>query len=171
MDAPTSVSVHDVLARQYRAVLAMLEQAIMQCPDALWLDPAYPNRFWHLAYHALFYTHLYLQESEAEFHPWPKHRLNYQFLGATPWPPHERPKIDEPFSREEVLEYLEFCRAEIEARVSSVDLDAASGFYWLPFKKLELQLYNIRHTQHHTAQLLDRLRTAANLGVAWVSFV
>jgi len=50
----------------------------------------------------------------------------------------------------------------------ALNLEAPSGFYWLPFNKAELQFYNIRHTQHHTGQLADRLRTAANLGVDWV---
>ncbi len=45
-------------------------------------------------------------------------------------------------------------------------LDADSGFYWLPFNKFELQLYNIRHIQHHTGQLTDRLRQAAMLAFA-----
>ena len=38
-----------------------------------------------------------------------------------------------------------------------------------PFNKMELQLYNLRHLQHHTGQLAARLRTAANLAVTWVS--
>jgi predicted kinase len=43
-----------------------LKQAIEKCPDALWNDPADKNRFWHVAYHALFYTHLYLQPTDAD---------------------------------------------------------------------------------------------------------
>ena len=163
------MNVHETLGRQYRASLEMLWQAIAKCPESLWLTPGYPNRFWHIAYHALFYTHLYLQNSEADFRPWAKHKPNHQFLGCTPWPPYERPKIEAPYTKEEVLEYLEICRAEIEARTPSLNLDAASGFPWQPFHKLEQQLNSIRHLQHHTAQLIDRLRTAENIGVAWVA--
>jgi hypothetical protein len=47
-------------------------------------------------------------------------------------------------------------------------LEAPSGFPFLPFNKLELQFYNIRHTQHHTGQLADRLRNAINIGTPWV---
>ena len=110
-----------------------------------------------------------MQNSEADFRPWAKHKPNHQFLGRTPWPPHERPQIEAPYTKEEVLEDLEICRAEIEARTPSLDLDAASGHPWQPFHKLEQQLNNIRHLQHHTAQLIDRLRTAENTGVAWVA--
>lgn len=153
---------------QYRAVLEMLRQAIVKCPDDLWTDPGYQNPFWHVAYHALFYTHLYLQHTGADFAPWSKHREEYEFLGPLPWPPHREPEIGEPYGKEEVLEYLAFCQGEVEERVSSLDLEAGSGFDWLPFDKLELQFYNIRHTQHHTGQLVDRLRTAAGIGIGWV---
>ncbi|MEZ4615730.1 MAG: hypothetical protein R2867_09495 [Caldilineaceae bacterium] len=45
---------------QFLAALAMLEQSVIRCPDALWDDPNDKTKFWHIAYHALFYTHLYL---------------------------------------------------------------------------------------------------------------
>lgn len=41
-------------------------------------------------------------------------------------------------------------------------------FEWLPFEKLEHQLYNIRHTQHHTGQLAERLRSRIETGILWV---
>jgi hypothetical protein len=161
-------NLHEILGKQYRASIAMLREAVTKCPESLWLAPDYPNKFWHIAYHALFYTHLYLHDSEKEFRAWQKHRQNYQFLGALPWPPHDRPKIETPYSKEGILEYLQVCRDEIDARVPSLDVNSPSGFHWLPFSKLELQLYNIRHLQHHTGQLIDRLRTVAQIGVAWV---
>ena len=80
-----------------------------------------------------------------------------------------KPEIGEPYSKEEILEYLDVCKKEAEEKVSAMDLNAESGFYWLPFKKLELQFYNIRHIQHHTGALIDRLRTKENIGVGWVA--
>jgi hypothetical protein len=49
-----------------------------------------------------------------------------------------------------------------------VDLEAASGFFWLPFDKLELQFYTIRHIQQHTGELMERLGTRANVEIDWV---
>jgi hypothetical protein len=164
----SELNIHEVLGRQYRASLEMLLQAITKCPEALWLAPGYPNKFWHIAYHALFYTHLYLQASEAEFRPWAKHRPNYQYLGAVPRPPYDRPKIDVPYSKAEILEYHQVCRGEIEDRVRALDFDSPSGFPWLRFSRMELHVYNLRHLQHHAGQLIDRLRTAENIGVDWV---
>jgi hypothetical protein len=146
----------------------MLKQAIAQCPESLWNDRGYKNKFWHISYHVLFYTHLYLQDSEKDFTPWSKHKDQYQFLGPLPWPPHNEPEIGEPYSRKEILEYLEICRQQVEEKITSLNPDAESGFHWLPFGKMELQLYNIRHVQHHTGQLIDRLRTRENIGVGWV---
>lgn len=164
----TDQSVRNHIARQYRAALAMLGQAIETCPDSLWLATEYPNKFWHIAYHALFYTHLYLQPTEAEFVAWAKHVPNSQYLGPRPWVPQDAPVVMAPYARTDVLEYHKFCCAEAEVRVPAAELDAASGFSWLPFNKLELQFYNIRHVQHHAGQLADRLRTACGLGVGWV---
>lgn len=156
------------ILKQYRAPLAMLSQAIEICPDDLWVSEAYRNRFWHVAYHAVFYTHFYMHDSEAAFRPWAKHIPDSNYLGPRPWAPNEPPKIHPSYSKQDVSEYLGICREEVDRKVPTLDLEADSGFYWLPFNKLELQFYNIRHLQHHTGQLADRLRTSANLGVSWV---
>jgi hypothetical protein len=116
----------------------------------------------------LFYTHLYLQPSEADFRPWAKHRQDSQYLGPRPWAPQETPQIQSPYTKVDVIEYHKICCAEVEGRVPALDLAAPSGFHWLPFNKMELQFYNIRHIQHHTGQLADRLRTEVNVSVAWV---
>ena len=73
-----------------------------------------------------------------------------------------------PYTQAELREYAEFCHGEIDRRTPSLDLEAPSGFYWLPFTKLELQFYNIRHLAHHTGQLSERLRSHANIGLPWV---
>jgi hypothetical protein len=155
------------VARQYRASLTMLGHAVEMCSETLWLDESYTNRYWHIAYHALFYTHLYLQRSEADFRPWAKHRQDCQYLGPRPWAPQEPRKVETPYTKADVLDYNVICCAEVEARVPGLELEAPSGFSWLPFNKMELQFYNIRHIQHHTGQLADRLRTRMNIGLAW----
>ncbi|MFN2168056.1 MAG: hypothetical protein ACK2U9_17575, partial [Anaerolineae bacterium] len=68
---------------QYWASLEMLRQAILQCPDSLWQSAEYQNPFWHVAYHAIFYAHLYLHATEADFAPWEKHRPEVRSLKAS----------------------------------------------------------------------------------------
>jgi hypothetical protein len=162
------MNIPQILISQYLAALEMLKQAITKCPDSIWNDPADKTAFWRIAYHVLFYTHLYLQASEAAFIPWSEHRLDYQFLGPTPWPPHALPQIGEPYDRQSVLEYLAFCQAQAVEQVPHLDLEGSSGFDWLPFGKLELQFYNVRHLQQHTGELMERLGTRAALELDWV---
>ena len=92
------MDVHAALKGQFHASLAMLKQAIEQCPDDLWVGGSCPIAFWRVAYHTLFYTHLYLQDSEQTFTPWIKHRKEYQYLGRLPWPPHAPPQRSIPRS-------------------------------------------------------------------------
>lgn len=146
----------------------MLNDAVDLCPKDLWLSTNYQNRFWHVAYHSLFYTHLYVQPSEDDFQAWSKHVPNSNYLGPRPWMPNESFQIPEPYAKADVQDYLKLCRSAVEKQVPLIHFEDRSGFSWLPFDKLELQLYNIRHLQHHTGQLIDRLRTAVNIGVSWV---
>lgn len=157
-----------VIVSQYLAALEMLKQAIVKCPDSIWNDHSDNTKFWHVASHALFYTHLYLQDSEQTFTPWYKHRPAYQYIGQVPWPPHSALHIGEPYEKETVLEYLAFCQQHVAERVPQLNLEAASGFDWLPFGKLELQFYTIRHIQQHTGELMERLGTRADLVLDWV---
>jgi hypothetical protein len=168
LDAMNEAPIRQSLARQYLATLLMLRQAIESCPESLWLDAGYTNRFWHIAYHAIFYTHFYVQASEEEFHPWVKHQKGSNYLGARKSSSNEPVPEIKPYSREEVLEYWILCRDQVAKRVPHDKLDAESGFSWLPFNRFEVHLYNLRHLAHHTGQLADRLRVVAKTGVAWV---
>jgi hypothetical protein len=146
-----------IIRSQYLATLEMLKQAIEKCPDALWDDPADKNKFWHVAYHALFYTHLYLQPTEQDFKPWGTYRHQ-----------HDLSETADPYTREEVLEYLAFCQQQVEDKVPQLNLDAESGFYWLPLNKAELQIYSIRHLQQHAGELMERLGSRAGVDIDWV---
>ncbi|MGA2504657.1 MAG: DinB family protein [Anaerolineales bacterium] len=157
-----------IIQCQYLAALEMLKQAIVKCPPELWNAREDKNKFWHVAFHALFYTHLYLQDAEKDFQPWENHRDEYQFMGQTPWPPHDPPKIGDPYIREDVLAYLEIVQKQIRERVPALYLEAPSGFDWLPFGKLELQFYNLRHLQQHVGELYERLGAKAGIDLDWV---
>jgi hypothetical protein len=159
------MEVKEIIKSQYLASLEMLKKAIVQCPESMWADPEPKNKFWHIAHHALFYTHLYLQPAEKDFTP-------YKSMGHLPFEPSEHGEIREPFTRDEILGYLEYCQEEVKQSLSRLDLDSdESGFYWLPFGKLELQFYNIRHIHLHTGELCERLGTTAGIDVDWVGMV
>ena len=67
---PDDTTLKRILKSQYRASLAMLRASVEACPDALWYDATPKNAFWQIAYHTLFFTHLYLQPEEQAFRPW-----------------------------------------------------------------------------------------------------
>jgi len=185
------MNIQAALTGQYHAALAMLRQAIEKCPDDLWGGSPHPAGkpagrplprgeedrygvpFWRVAYHTLFYTHLYLQQREETFRPWEHHRNDYQDL---PWPP-ERVRegtlaraTDDPYTKEQLLDYWRLCDAMVDAAVNGLNLDAKeSGFPWhKTIPKLEHQIHNIRHIQHHAALLSGRLRLANGADVRWV---
>jgi len=150
------MNIKSIIQSQYLASLEMLYQTIEKCPDKLWNKTSDKNKFWHVAYHVIFYTHLYLQPKE-----------EYQFMGSVPWPPHNEPQISESCAKQEILEYLTFCQKQVVDVVPQLDLQAESGFSWLPFSKLELQFYNIRHLQQHTGEMAERLGQAG-IDIFWV---
>jgi len=141
-----------VLKSQYHAALDMLSQAIERCPDDLWTcdDPKHPDQFWHIAYHVLFFTHFYLQPNEEAFQPWEHHRDGYPSLGPTSSPSHR-----EPYTKSQVQAYLRLIDESVDTTVDQLDLAAPEcGFWWYKMSKVEHQIVNIRHIQHHTARAM-----------------
>ena len=161
-----------VLKSQYHASLTMLRQAIEKCPDDLWYSTEQVNAFWQVAYHTLFFAHLYLQPNEAAFRLWKNHQRNVQNddgLSRPPDPNSSLPPIPDPYTREQVLEYWRACDAMVDDAVDALDLlSPESGFSWYKGTKLEHQLVNIRHIQHGAAQLAARLRAALDVGLDWI---
>jgi DinB superfamily len=155
------MDIKGVIQSQYLAALEMLAGVVNQCPESLWEDQNYKNQFWQVAYHALFYTHLYLQPSEGTFVPWAKHRAGNNRME----------EAGEPYTKAEILEYFDVCRKQVSEQVPILEFDGPSGFYWLPFNKLELQFYNIRHIQQHCGELCERLGVMENIEVDWVGMV
>ena len=159
------MTIQAILKSQYHASLAMLLEAIDSCPAGLWTSEAYTNPYWQVAYHTVYYTHLYLQPDEFMFTPWEHHRPDHHRFG--PRAASAGPLI--PYSPAELMDYGRRCEAEVDAAVDRLDLTAASsGFSTYRMPKLEHQLVNLRHVHHHTGQLADRLRQAAGKGIAWV---
>jgi hypothetical protein len=154
------MNANEAILSQYLAALEMLKQAVSQCPPLRWNDPSDKNKSWHIAYHALFFTHLYAQVSIDEFKSWAHHRPDAESLGKP---------LDPPYTPVEVLAYLDFCAQDLQAKLPLTNLEAeSSGFHWLPFGKLELQIYNIRHLQHHAAELMERLGEQEGIELPWI---
>jgi hypothetical protein len=86
-----------------------------------------------------------------------------------PYPPHRQPKIGEPYSRAEILAYWRLCGEMVDTVVDRLDLNAPEcGFPWYKCPKLDHQIINIRHIQHHAALLSGRLRSAIGADIKWI---
>ena len=154
---------------QFHAALSMMEQTVRLCPAKVWDAPGLGNPFWRVAYHALYVTNYYLQPTEHQPVQWAPARAGYQYLGPSPSPPHTpQPHADQPYNRNEMLDLVDFTHTQVDRIVPTIDFTAPSGFHWLPFDKMELQLYNIRHLQHHVGDLSTLLLTQADLKTNWV---
>jgi hypothetical protein len=168
----TTASLKPVLKSQYHASLAILGDAIRRCPEDVWSSSDHTNAFWQIAYHALYFTHMYLQRDEAAFRPWEHHQGDNQYPDGIPGPPDPNstlPLLPKWYTKAQMADYWKFCDQMIDSAVDSLDLERSEcGFSWYQMSKLEHQFVSIRHIQHHAAQLADRLRAAANIGIEWV---
>ncbi len=119
------MNLQSIVISQYLASLEMLKETVTRCPEALWDDPVDQAPTWRLAYHALFYIHLYLQPDGKDFKAWGKHREDAQRIDP-------KAKACQTYTREEVLEYLSFCQQQVQEIVPQLDLESdQSGFGWL----------------------------------------
>jgi len=168
-----SSAVRTILKSQNRAALLMLRKSIEACPEEMWLRQDQANAFWQLAYHTVFFAHLYMQSDSDSFRPWKHHQGNVQHedgIAGPPDPNSNLPLIPEPYTRLQVLEYLQFCMDRVDEWIDAFDpFRPESGFHWYKVSKLEHQMISIRHIQHGAAQLAARLRAELGIGIGWVS--
>jgi len=164
--------VRSSVTSQYGAALAMLRGCLDRADGSAWVAPSGRRPFWHVAYHTMFITDLYLSESADAFRPQPFHRANYDLLSVPVWAPERKLTAEEPYEPAVLAGYVDTLTAKMRAAVGAeteATLAGPSGFDWLPFTRLELHLYSTRHVQHHAGQLASTLRRLSDTGVPWVA--
>ena len=161
-----------VIWGQFGAAIDMLENAMRACPEELWSDPTKPPEwhdragvgFWYIAFHVLFFLDFYLSDSAAGFLPPAPFTLDeLDPAGLLP---------ERPFTKEELLAYLEHGRRKCRAAIEMLTDERAAqrcGFDRPDLSVAELLLYNMRHVQHHAAQLNLMLRQATGSAPCWVA--
>lgn len=153
------------LWQQFGAAIDMLDDAIRLCPDelwtaALWKDPddAAYGQFWFVAYHTLYWLDLYLTGTKEGFKP-PAPFIR----GSLP---------EKPYTKEQVLTYLDRCRRACQATIEGLTDEKASRicvFGWMEPSFVEVQLYSMRHVQEHAAQMNLLLGQHDVQGLDWVA--
>lgn len=148
--------------QQLGAALVTLRRVVEACPDDLWNREGDDPPFWRAAYHATYSADFYLRESEAAFEPRDYHDENLVDLDSTE---------GGPVTRQQVLDYIAWCEPYLVRTIDELPgeaLAAPSPFWWLRMSRAESLLFNMRHVQHHAAQLNDRLKRATGEAVDWV---
>lgn len=162
---PVTPAWKTALDSQFVAALDMLENAVRACPAQEWDDGSLPvaQRFWYLAYHTLFWLDCYLAERDEGFAPPPPYTLG-ELDPAGVYP-------ERAYAPDELLHYLAHGRAKLGVALGTLtDARAAErcGFATHDMSVLELHLYNLRHVQHHAAQLNLLLRQRTDSAPRWV---
>lgn len=137
--------------QQFNAALEMFNRTVRACPDELWAAQVWDDedgeqgygQTWGIAAHTLVWLDLY---------------LTGRFDGFEPQPPFKRGQLPAvPYTRDEILTYLAYCRQKCRATIDGLTGETATRpfhFKWggeMPYA--ELLLYTMRHTQEHMAHL------------------
>jgi hypothetical protein len=158
-----SKTLDEAIRRQFGAAVDMLEKGILECPDGLWSDRSQMPEYWYVAFHTLFWLDYYLYGREEGFAPPAPFGLEEMDpAGVLP------PRV---YTKDELRAYLEHCRRTLGAAMDLLERGAASGGYkfrWGEAGPEELMLYNMRHVQHHAAQLYLILRQKTDSAPRWV---
>jgi hypothetical protein len=154
-------SINNALWKQFGASIDMLENAIQLCPDSFWDTE---KKFWYNAYHCLFWLDYYLTTEPASFAPPAPFTLSeFDPAGAMP------PRI---YTKEELLHYLHASRQKCRQLIGGLTADGMTRRWVNDYKNypvIEILLYNMRHVQHHAAQLNLLLRQETQDAPRWVA--
>ncbi len=164
--------IRQALQEQYHAGLAMLAACVENCPDDLWTAGTHPRTFWRIAFHAAYFTHLYLGQNEDAYQPWPGRPEGCPGLWRKPWDvePYELPEDFAPYTKGQMRDYIAYIAALVAPTVAALDLDAQeTGIPWYTgMGKLSHELLNLRHLQGHVGQLSELLM-ARGIDTDWIS--
>jgi hypothetical protein len=162
-------AIQELLTHQFEAALCTLDRCVDRCPVSAWNRPVGNLAFCQLAFHTLFYTDFYLGPDEDSFRRQPFHQQHgdvfrdYEEL-------EDRPQMllyDKP----SIETYVEYCRNKAAREISAETADslaARCGFPRRNMSRAELYVYNLRHVQHHAAQMSLRLRLDFGENIPWV---
>jgi hypothetical protein len=147
----------------------MLDSCIDQCPDAAWDAPVADLKFCQVAFHVLFFTDFYLEATEHTIRDQDFHRANLDvFRDYEELEDRQQQLL---YERSFIKDYVQHCRAKsgrVVASETQQTLITRCGFSRRDCSRAELHVLNIRHIQHHAAQLSLKLKLDTGEGVDWV---
>lgn len=162
-------NLRQVLWNQLGASIDMLINVISNCPENYFSTN---RRFYYIAFHSTIFLDYYLTLPPKDFLP---------LLSFTDKEPEARPQEaidnlipDRDYSKQEIVEYLNQSRNKCKQLIESLTDEKLNERFKegddpndMDYPILEILLYNLRHTQHHTAQLNMFLRQDLNKHMEW----
>jgi hypothetical protein len=167
--------IKEIIWKQFGASIDMFKNALQQCPEE-YLQTN--RRFFYTAYHCLLFLDYYLTVPPDSF--------------STPLPFTITTTADIPaaalddvvpnsiYSKKELLDYLQATREKCRMLIAGLTIekmnerwiaqpDELAAACTMHYTVLDILLYNMRHVQHHAAQLNLLLRQGLNTAPAWVA--
>ncbi len=159
----------ELIANQFEAAFCTLNTCIDRCGETAWNARVGNYAFCQVAFHSLFYADFYLGPNAEAFRQQAFHRDNERFFGD--YEEFEDRAPASVYERAAIKTYLQHCRNKASQAIAAETADtlnARAGFERRTFSRAELHVYNIRHIQHHAAQLSLRLRIDAHQNIPWI---
>ena len=159
------------IANQLDAALCMLDLCVERCPDAMWNGRVGNLAFCQVAFHTLFFTDFYLGGPDEEsFRNQPFHVANRHIF-------RDYEELEDRvqvllYDKPGIKAYCGHCRNKASQVIAAETEDSLQAPVWIRAKgvlRAELYVVNIRHIQHHAAQLSLRLRLDAKESIPWVA--
>jgi hypothetical protein len=162
-------SLKEIFWNQFGASIDMLISTITNCPDDYFETN---KRFYYIAFHTTLFLDYYLTIPPTEFTP---------LLSCNSKPNEDLPKEsigdmipDKIYSKEEVINYLKKSREKCKNLIFSITEKTINQRFYegdesndMDYPIMEILLYNLRHTQHHTGQLNLLLRQDFDRHMNW----
>lgn len=162
-------SINEILWNQFGASIDMLINVISICPDDYFTTH---KRFYYLAFHSTIFLDYYLTIPPSDFSP---------LLSFTQKETEDRPieAIDDLipdkfYAKREIVAYIKQSREKGKQIVYALNNETLNDKFKegdnpndMNYPMFEILLYNMRHTQHHTAQLNMLLRLDFNKHIEW----
>ena len=162
--------IKESLWKQFGASIDMLKNAIALWPEEKWNTE---KKFFYIAYHCLVFLDYYLTIPCKKNFSSP---LPFNLTDADKVPAEAIDDIvpDRIYSKTELLNYLQSSREKCHAVIAGLTEEKLLE-RWVEedgdrnYAVFELLIYNLRHVQHHAAQLNLFLRQNINSAPQWVS--
>ncbi len=163
-------AIRALILNQLTASLDTLQYCIETCPDNEWQEAHKDAPFSQVVFHALFYADYYLGRDSIPFKEQPFHTSHKDIFKD--YEEMEDKIPEHRYEKSFCMDYLAHCISKLKATAEAETAASLAGDSGIDFRKIsraELYAYNMRHIQHHAAQLGLRIQMVTGKEMPWFS--